>query len=343
MSRRGIGHHIVCLLALAVLVVSCTAPQVVDPPPQLPSAAGAQFFRSPGSPWTRPVPAQARIDPDSAAYIKRIAALDPVISVRRFSVPVFLSDRTTRTYTVTPTADYTVRGYRMTDVPIPDQARPDPDDDGHMAVLDTSRQCVYEFYRAQRTGDGWTAEWANAIPADSTGVYPDGLSSRASGFSAAAGLIWPDELRDGRIPHALVFAYPFTRERVIVGDATRTDGRSRTGATLPIGAHLRLDPTINIDALGLPPTERTVAKALQEFGMVLADTSAGFTLYAAHPQSFSADPYPPLLGDVAYAGLSRLPFDRMQVLDLGPEKSRYTGPPIANRCNVDALREIGLS
>ena len=326
------------LLAVSILVAGCAStPQVVDEPDQPSSASGYQFFRSAGSPWTTPVPENAPIDPSSAAYVRRLAELEPVVSVRRFSVPVFVAHEGTSTYTVSPTAEYAVPGYTLEDVRIPDRAEPDPDDDGHMAVLDSTTQCVFEFYRARRENGGWTAEWINSTPADGNGIYPDGLSTRASGFSSVAGLIWPDELRDGWIPHALVFAYPYTREDVIVGSATRTDGRSAARDALPIGAHLRLDPTLNLDTLDLSPSERTIATALQQFGMVLADTGGGLTLYAAHPESFAADPYPPLLGDVDYAGLSRIPFDRMQVLSLGEPKERYDGPPIANRCNADSI------
>jgi hypothetical protein len=321
-----------------LLVASCGGePQPIDPPPEPVSASGWQFFRSDGSPWTTPVPDDAPVDPHSREYVAELSNFNPVVSVRQFSVPVYLAHEATSHYTIEPTADYAPPGYVLENVPIPDRAAPDPEEDGHMAVLDEPSNCVYEFYRAQRTGYSWTAEWVNVTPAEGDGIYPDGLSSRASGFSVAAGLIWPDELREGWIPHALVFAYPSTRADVTVGPATRTDGRSYDPASLPIGAHLRLDPSIDIDSLGLGPTERTIAVALQEFGMVLADSSGGFTLYAAHPQSFAADPYENLFGNVDYAGIHSIPFHRMQVLSLGELKERYTGPPIENRCNADAV------
>jgi hypothetical protein len=326
------------LFAVSVLAAACAStPQVVDEPSQPSSATGYQFFRSAGSPWTTPVPDDAPVEPSSAAYVQGFSGLEPVISVRRFSVPVFVAHENTPTYTVSPTAEYSMPGYTVENIRIPDRAEPDPDDDGHMAVLDATTQCVVEFYRARRDGAGWTAEWINSTPADGNGIYPDGLSTRASGFSSAAGLIWPDELRDGWIPHALVFAYPNTRDDMIVGPATRTDGWSAAADALPMGAHLRLDPTLDLDSLDLSPSERTIATALQQFGMVLADTGGGLTLYAAHPESFAADPYPPLLGNVDYADISGIPFDRMQVLSLGQPKERYDGPPIANRCNADSI------
>src|SRR3712207_8502377 len=48
-------------------------------------------------------------------------------------------------------------------------------------------------------------------PIEGSGVDPSGSSARASGFGLLAGLVFPEELRRGRIEHALVFAYPYTR------------------------------------------------------------------------------------------------------------------------------------
>ena len=101
---------------------------------------------------------------------------------------------------------------------------------------------------------------------------------------------------------------------------------------------MRLDPSLDLDSLGLTPPEKTIARALQEFGMILADSSGGFSLYAPHPHSFPTDPYPARFGTDDYAGIQKIPFDRMQVLDLGTLQERYTGPPIPNRCNADSVQ-----
>ena len=110
------------------------------------------------------------------------------------------------------------------------------------------------------------------------------------------------------------------------------DSGAGSDDALPIGAHLVLDPTLDIDALNLPPAERTIAKALQKYGMFLADSSGGFTLYAVHPSSFAGNPYIAIWGDVTYAGINGIPFDRIKVLPLGEQKPRHDGPPMSNRC-----------
>lgn len=299
---------------------------------------GDRFFHGSATFWRTPVPATARVDDRSGAYVARFAGPEPVVALRNFTAPIFVADAGTRRYPIAPTAFYATPEADLARVPIPDLAQPDPADDGHLAVLDTSTDCVFEMYRARREGDGWTAEWVNATPADGDGVYPDGLATRASGFSIAAGLIWPEELRAGRIEHALVFAYPATRTGDPVPPATRSDGRTDGDDTLPIGAHVRLDPDLDLGSLGLSGPELTIATALQEYGMYLADSSRGMSLFAVHPQSYPQDPYAEIFGagDLVYQGIGDIPFDRMQVLEIGDTVTPYQGPVTPNRCSDTA-------
>jgi len=292
---------------------------------------GAGLFGGAGSPWFQRVPAGASVDPRSAEYVARMLAEIPLVSVNGWTVPVYEADSATPRYPVTATEDYVPGGWTLPAVPIPDAAAPDPKEDGHMVVVDRSAGCVYEFWQARRLGAGWTASWVNATPADGTGVYPDGLSARASGFSAAAGLIWPQELAAGRINHALVFAYPFSRDSGPVPPATKSDGRS-DGAALPMGTRLRLDPSIDVESLGLAPEQVTIARAMQEYGLILADSGGGFTLFAAAPQSYATFPYPSSWTRDTWANISAIPFNALQVLQPTEPVDRYSGPQVTNRC-----------
>ena len=61
--------------------------------------------------------------------------------------------------------------------------------------------------------------------------------------------------------------------------------------------------------------ERIIARALQEYGMYLADWGGpGITLYAVHPASFKGDAYAGLLPDQTYVRLDRIPVGRFRVL-----------------------------
>jgi hypothetical protein len=325
--------------ALPLLLAACATTTAGRPSPAPPLPTSAEFFTGADTIWRTPVPDAPVFDENSAAYVARFSDPPPVVAIRNFTAPIFVADSGTARYRIAPTADYATPEATLERVPIPPNALADPADDGHLAVLDTTTNCVFEMYRAKRDGSGgWTAEWVNATPADGDGVYPDGLATRASGFSIAAGLIWPEELVAGRIDHALVFAYPATRAGDPVEPATRSDGRTEGPDTLPIGAHVVLDPELDLSTLGLSGPELTIATALQEYGMYLADSSRGMSLFAVHPQSYPHDPYEEALGagDLTYFGIGGIPFDRMKVRQLGDPVTPYKGPVTPNRCTDSA-------
>jgi serine/threonine-protein kinase len=85
-------------------------------------------------------------------------------------------------------------------------------------------------------------------------------------------LITKSELASGSIKHALRFTIDNNRiaETVYVHPATHLGGPTGGENTLPYGARLRLRGDYNLGSL---PSEaaRTVAKALQTYGMYLAD------------------------------------------------------------------------
>ena len=288
----------------------------------------AQLF--PTGPF-RTVVRGAPVDPASASYVQRMSSEDLVISLRQWTVPVYAAQQSTPRTTVALTQTWGSGITALTGVPMPAGIRPDPAADGHLTVVQPSSGCVYDFYRARRDGTGWAANWGNAIPLGSSGIYADGGGTRAAGFSAALGLVWPQEIERGRIDHALVFGYPYTRAGDPVSPATRSDGRSSDPGALPIGSRVRLDPSLDLFRLGLSRAERVVAKALQEYGMVLGDTSGGFTLYAAQPLGLGADPYPSLFDTKSdWASLAKLPKGRFQVVDVPGESAQ--GAASASSC-----------
>ena len=256
------------------------------------------------------------VDPGSPAAISLLSGINLVVSLRQWTVAVYGAAANTTLTDVALTNTWGSGLTQLKGVPMPNGVVPDPAGDGHLTVVQPSTNCVYDLFRARTVDGAWVANWANAIKQDSSGIYPDAGGTRAAGFSAALGLIWPQEIERGHIDHALVFAYPYTSS-AYVAPAMRSDGHTTTVGALPIGARLRLDPTLDLSTLGLSRTERVIAKALQEYGMVLADTSGGFTLYAAHPLGLGYDPYQQLFGTTSdWASLAKIPKGRFQVLTL---------------------------
>jgi hypothetical protein len=252
------------------------------------------------SPFNEPIPANAEIDPNSARLVGSLQTAASnrgfYIVVDKWTVPVYYADANTPRYTVSLTADWAQQIAPVIEhVPIPDFAAPDPQEDGHMSIVDLSTQCEYDFWQAKKQNGQWSASWANSLKINGAGIYPKGLSARGSGFALLAGMIWPEELISGRIGHALIFSYDYTKAGGPVPPATESDGVSTRLDAIPEGARIQLDPSFDLGSLSLTPYERTIARALQEYGMIVADTGGGLSLYAIHPLSLQDNPYEGLL------------------------------------------------
>ena len=110
-------------------------------------------------------------------------------------------------------------------------------------------------------------------------------SALASGFPLTAGLIRVEEIKAGRIPHALMFAYPGAMTDGFVSPAStalpvaeNVDAAPQTG--MPLGARIQLDPAFDVDASDLSREGKIVARALQEYGAYLGESAGGNVLFA---------------------------------------------------------------
>jgi len=293
-------------------------------PQVLPPMSAFEIF--PESSFTTPLPANPVISENSESYVALLAKVvkddGSSLALRTFTNPVYLVDESTPRRDVTLSADWAPAGI-IFDVPIPDGALADPEDDGNIVIIDQARRCEWDMWQVHRVGDQWSASWANAISLDGNGVFPTGLSSRGSGFALIQGMIWPEEIQRGRIDHAIIFSYPFTSAAGSVGDSTESDGWSDRPDALPEGARLRLDPTLNIDTLGLSEWQATIARAMQEYGLVLVDDGGGVQFYGIHSWSAITDPWTGVIDSQAeYISLDDIPFDRLEVLDFGTPVER---------------------
>ena len=291
------------------------------PPPALPLP-----LYSPDSPWNQPIPPDAAVDPRSDEMIAllvedaRNGSSPPVLSVREWSVTVYVADENTPRTDVRLTAPWSSAYGALLDVPIPEGALPDPAGDSQIAILDLSTGYEYDFWQIRRGRAGeWAASWGNRIALESDGIYPTGMSARGSGFALLAGLIWPEEFAQGRIEHALLISLPHTATGGPVWPATESDGWSDDERAIPEGARLQLDPTLNLDEFEMRPYERIIAEALQRYGAFVGDSSGSIELEAVNPISYPEDPYPEGWFDVRWALLPGIPWEHMRVLELPPQ------------------------
>jgi hypothetical protein len=298
-----------------------TAPVAAAPQPQAPPVALPPRLFAAASPWNTPIASGAAVDANSPVFVQSIvdAARDKgwLVAAKRWTVPIYLADQGSALQTFSLTADWAPAS-RISGVPVPAAAAPDPTSDGHLAIVDPLRGCEYDFWKAAKGADGsWSAAWGNALPLDGPGVFPQGVSARGSGFALTAGVIRPGELARGVIDHALVFSYPYTKAGGPVAPATESDGQSTLPGALPEGARLQLDPTLDLSAFGLSSWQVTIARALQRYGMILGDTGGGVSFYAQNPQSTDAA-YP--WGDATYADLPAQLLSHLRVLQLAPQR-----------------------
>ncbi|MDP3971672.1 MAG: hypothetical protein Q8P61_02015 [Candidatus Nanopelagicales bacterium] len=317
-------------IAVAVTTVAATPAMGAAPPPAGEIDAGStpitRIAANPvpfaaDSPFNQLIGPDTLVDPRSSTMVRslvRSARQGFVVARRRWSVPVYFANASTPRRKVRLTARW--RAARaLHGVPIPRGARPDPEDDGSIAIVDRSTGCEYDFWQFKQKRGRWTASWGNSTRTDGTGVYPNGLSARASGFALTAGLLWPEDLAGNSIEHALAFSYDFTKAGGPVAPATETDGVTRGRTAIPIGARVRLDPTLDLNTLNLNRYQMMIAQALQRYGMILVDSGGGISVYARGPRGAPRQAWKGLLPRSTYPPLDAIPVHRLQVMNTGPQ------------------------
>jgi hypothetical protein len=320
------------LLALVCALVGLSACGAAGGSPAGdPRATDSRFF-APDSIWNRPLAARAAIGPDSRSLVAtlrlQVHTRGTWINTDQYSVPIVTVGRHQSPVRVRLDTRYAPLARDFARVPVPADARPAAGSDRHLVVWQPSTDTMWEFWHMQRLADGWHARWGAKIAhvSRSDGVVPPPEGATASGLALAGGLMTTRELQRGRIDHALAVALPSARPAVVSAPANRTDGTSPRRAAIPLGTRFRLDPRVDVDTLGLPPAGRTIARALQRYGMIARDTSgSNVTFYAQAPP-----PGAPRIYHSVFRGvyrsllLARLPWDRMQVVR-APLR-RVTGP-----------------
>jgi hypothetical protein len=160
---------------------------------------------------------------------------------------------------------------------LPKAALPAPGPDGHMAVHQPNGDVV-ETFATIRLSSGQVA--VLSYSRNRSDRMGDGHENgqTASMLPAYLGLITEDELKSGRIAHAMAItvpshmltpavaypAYAFDR-----GAMTETP---RYAGTLPMGSRLAMSATAQPDALGLQtPEGKVIARAAKEFGFFVVD------------------------------------------------------------------------
>jgi len=162
--------------------------------------------------------------------------------------------------------------------------------DRHVLVIDRDNWKLYELFDARPVDGGarWTAGSGAIFDLSSNALRPAGWTSAdAAGLPIFAGLVRYDEAVElGEIRHALRFTCPRTR-RAYVPPATHWASSSTDPALPPMGMRVRL--RADFDMSTFPAEVRVILRAMQRYGMLLADNGSGWYVSGAPDPRWSDD------------------------------------------------------
>jgi hypothetical protein len=325
-----------------VVIPPVETPPVVIPPVETPpseASAPLRFF-SPTSFWNEEVPANAALDPSSSTVVAGLSELEqteqntktgPAINTTSWSVPIYTvpADQPTVRVTLVNGTSAALQA-AWSAVPLPSDAQPAAGTDKHLVVWQPSTDRMWEFWHLEKVGATWEAYWGGAMQdvSGNRGVYgPEAWQGAATSWGASAsslplagGLITLEDLERGVINHALAIAVPTTRIGVYASPAQRSDGATTEAYSLPEGAHLRLDPTLDLASLHLSRITLMLAEAAQRYGIFVRDTAGDVALYAEDPIPTGKEPYGGthgyFEGQSAAKVLASFPWSHLQLLKM---------------------------
>jgi hypothetical protein len=277
-------------------------------------ATPAEPFRffSPTSFWNKRLASEAPLDPDSTRIMdafqaeiareKRVGT-PPTINTRRWSVPIYTVPANQPLVRVehegSGSSPSLQQAWRA--VPLPPGAHPAAGSDRHLVLWQPSSDKLWEFWRLRHDEEGWHARWGGAMEHVSTnpGVYgpeawPNATThwgATASSLALAGGLITLEDFAAGKIEHAVAIGIPDVRAKEYSLPAQRTDGPSTDPLSLPEGAHLRLDPNLDLAPLHLPPAALMIAKAARRYGIFVRSLGSHVVFFGQDPVPTGTGPY----------------------------------------------------
>ena len=304
----------------------------------LPGAARAVLPQGrPDAFWRQDISA-APLDAQSAAVISWVAQnggfgygnfqID-------FSIEVLDADVSTPFVPFTTTSDWWYPDCDADPVPLPTGGALEgesgyacaSDGDCHLIVYDGATQRLFEMWRANLVATtlygGCLAIWDLGAHYGPYGRGHDCTSADAAGMPIAPLLFDADELAAGSIDHAIRFILPNARiqHSTYVSPASHaTLTASGPSSAPPYGARLRLRADFPLDSL---PNDgaRVVARALQKYGMILAD--GGNIALTGENDQFTMEKYGSTLGA---QDLRAIKVPDFEVVEYGPPK-QYSSLP----------------
>lgn len=154
--------------------------------------------------------------------------------------------------------------------------------DRHALMVDPSTCTLYELYDARFRPGGRSTAGSGAIwSLLSNRLRPAGWTSAdAAGLPILPGLVNYDEVRSGRIDHAIRFTAQTTSTRY-VWPARHEAGATGDPSYPPMGARFRLEPGFDLPASRCFRACQVVIRAMKTYGLILADNGSNWYFQGA--------------------------------------------------------------
>ena len=253
--------------------------------------AGCPVFPA-SNPWNKDV-SKLPVSANSAAYIQSIGLDDHLHAdfgsgrYGDYGIPFKVVSRKQRKVPINFTAygDESDKG----PYPIPPDARVEGggQGDSHVIVLQKGSCRLYEMYGSKKVGSGWNADSGAVYNLKSNKLRPAGWTSAdAAGLPILPGLARADEVKRGRITHALRFTVSRTQAGYI-SPARHKASSDSSPALPPMGLRLRMKAGFDIS--GYKGQARIIMVALKRYGMIVADNGSDWYISGTPDKRWSDD------------------------------------------------------
>jgi hypothetical protein len=266
--------------------------------------------------WNTPITSAPSLSSSNQTLVQYLAAHanNPNLALHSWGVAVAEAHPSDTRYTVPCTSGWSCTLDDLGPFGIPLTAKPDPSGDGHLAIYDPVSKNEWDMWRAACC---WSASAGSSESMLGAGTIKGGTASGdAANLPLLGGVIRPEEILQGHIDHALVFGVPGIGQGAPVCPATHNAPTTSDPTAPREGQKFQLDPTIDVGSLSIPSWEKTVARAMQVYGMYLRDNGGTLGLYGENPISRGYDAWANVgLGGMGSAPLAGIPWARVRALD----------------------------
>jgi hypothetical protein len=176
--------------------------------------------------------------------------------------------------------------------------------DRHAIMVDASTCTLYELYDALYSPGGSTAGSGAIWDLRSDALRPaTWTSADAAGLPIFPGLLRPEEVLAGVVTHAIRFTAVHT-QKAFIWPARHQAGDTTSPNVPPMGARFRLKMSFDISHFA--PATQVVLRAMQHYGLILADNGSNWYFQGAASNSW---------GDQLIAELKQVPASAFEAVD----------------------------